>query len=137
MPTPIRASSSDMFGKLLIVDDDPVVLAALKRYFSCNWLVSTACDGQDAFEELLSDAPDAIISDLDMPRVDGLKLAHAKNRSDLKDIPFFLITGTPLDVAEFRSSGITKVVRKPFDVSRLCRDVREAVATLRLQAFCK
>lgn len=118
----------DMLGKLLLVDDNPLFLMALESYFALKWNVVSASDGQEALDQLKSITPDAIICDFQMPRLNGLELAHAvRSTSRLRAIPFFLITASQPTEKDLLRSGVTKLVQKPFEISELSYDIRKAV----------
>jgi len=58
--------------KILIADDEDVILEIMARKIaSQGYEVVTARDGQEAWEKIVSDIPDIIILDLNMPRMDG------------------------------------------------------------------
>jgi DNA-binding response OmpR family regulator len=58
--------------KILIADDEQVILEIMaKKIASQHYEVITASDGQEAWNKIVSDLPDVIILDLDMPKMDG------------------------------------------------------------------
>ena len=58
--------------KILIADDESVVLEIMaKKIASQNYEVITAKDGQEAWSKVVSDLPDIVILDLNMPKMDG------------------------------------------------------------------
>jgi two-component system alkaline phosphatase synthesis response regulator PhoP len=61
--------------KILIADDEDVVLEIMARKIaSQNYEVITAKDGQEAWDKIVSDVPDVIILDLNMPKMSGWAL---------------------------------------------------------------
>lgn len=72
--------------RVLIVDDEPIVKIALKSII--NWeeygytIVATASDGLEALDFAKKEAPDLIITDLKMPKMDGLTLINELNKLD-------------------------------------------------------
>ncbi len=63
--------------KLLLVDDDPATLRLLRKWLEkAGYPVSTAADGQEALDAIEADCPDFLITDWEMPRVNGLDLCR-------------------------------------------------------------
>ena len=62
--------------KILLVDDDPSALEALSALFEVNgYQVEQASDGVEALLQLEQDKFDLVLSDIRMPKIDGLSLA--------------------------------------------------------------
>lgn len=111
---------------LLIVDDDPqlrVLLTAAAKRSGRFGAVQTAADGQAAidylrrtFTEAPERMPDFILSDLSMPRMDGLDLMHALNASAaFREIPVAVMTSSnrPNDRANATAAGCCAFFHKP------------------------
>ena len=78
----------------LIVDDSAVerrILAGLLRK-ETHWRIEEAIDGQDAFDQIVRRPPDVVVTDLQMPEMDGLELVKAVRR-DAPLVPVVLVTG--------------------------------------------
>ena len=60
--------------KVLLVDDNPMVLGMLKQSLSSMADVKTASDGPDALLKAVDDPPDVLVSDYRMPGMDGRQL---------------------------------------------------------------
>jgi chemosensory pili system protein ChpA (sensor histidine kinase/response regulator) len=78
----------------------------------------TAIDGQDAFDQMKKRSPDLILSDLEMPRVNGLELAQAiRNDEELSHIPFVMITSraTNKHRKQAKIAGANDYLVKPVD----------------------
>ena len=70
-------SNSDVKRNILVVDDESQITRVLKTTLSSQgYGVRTAADGEEALQEMKSWAPDVIITDLRMPRMDGLELCR-------------------------------------------------------------
>ena len=66
-----------MSKTILLVDDEPHILRILRLALEKeNYRVLTACDGQAALKVLAEDSPDIVISDIDMPRMNGKELCR-------------------------------------------------------------
>jgi two-component system chemotaxis sensor kinase CheA len=111
-------------ASLLVVEDSITSRTLLKNILeSAGYRVTTAIDGLDAWNVLISGAFDLVVSDVDMPRMSGFDLTQ-KIRSDQRytDLPVVLVTS--LDSAEDRERGIdvganAYIVKSSFDQSNL------------------
>jgi two-component system chemotaxis response regulator CheY len=123
--------------RIFCVDDDPAsqrsIIAALARP---GWAVECACDGCDALEQIARHGHgfDLLVTDHQMPRVDGLGLVGAL-RSRGYAGPVIVVTAglTPVDRAAYAALGAGLVLPKPIDSAHL-RKVVEAVAVIRPQS---
>ena len=101
---------------LLIADDDTEVRDVLAQVFTRRgYTVLTADDGASALETAARYRPDVILTDLDMPGMDGLALCAAI-RADpaLCLIPMALLSGSVrYDDERLRGSALCEVLRKP------------------------
>ncbi|HLV20272.1 MAG TPA: EAL domain-containing protein [Polyangiaceae bacterium] len=91
------ASSGEASGKgsVLLVDDDPTLLRSVERVLrKRGYEVSTACNGQEAVQQVIGGAFDVVLSDIAMPNMDGIQLLRAIREHDLH-VPVVLITGEP------------------------------------------
>src|SRR5260221_14725406 len=77
--------------KVLLVDDNPMVLEMLRQALAQFSSVSTLTDGADAMLRAIDDKPDLIISDYSMQALDGKQLVQKlKGRSTTPNIPVIL-----------------------------------------------
>lgn len=116
--------------RVLIADDDQDVLEVIKAILEHEGLdVRTARDGEQAFKLLRKHRFDAVILDLVMPRVSGVKLLQLMRRSSrLKDTPVMLITGNLLEKKRLEENGSTnlanELLTKPFNTRDLIKKVK-------------
>src|SRR5579862_2221535 len=81
--------------RALIVDDEPLLVRAHARVLSSSgFAVETAADGAAAMAAVEKVPFDVILSDIDMPGMDGIRLLEGVRRHDV-DVPVILITGAP------------------------------------------
>ena len=104
---------------VLVVDDDPVILKLLEVNFEMEgFRVLTAVDGSDGLRQARTKRPDIVISDVMMPKVDGLELATAlKGDPKTADLPVILLSARAqsADVQRGLDVGVDEYVTKPFD----------------------
>src|SRR5437870_4341453 len=81
-------------AKILAVDDEPAIRELLKEILTgFGYQVITAADGKDALPLALSEKPDLIITDIRMPKLDGLTLCRAlRTQPDCANIPVLILT---------------------------------------------
>lgn len=102
---------------LLLVEDNEEFLSYLKRQLSEQYQVLCATDGKEALKVLASESIDLIISDLMMPRMDGLELcASIKDNLEYCHIPVIILTAKS-DLRtriESMKIGADEYITKPF-----------------------
>lgn len=116
-------------GHVLVVDDVEAVGAAFARVLkSAGYTVECADDGRNATERLLLGRFDAIISDIAMPKMDGIALLRAVRERDL-DVPVLLVTGNPTvdTAAKAVEYGALRYLRKPIAPKDLVSEIEKAV----------
>jgi two-component system, NtrC family, response regulator HydG len=120
---------------VLVVDDDAGVRYTLREILeSSDAAVEEASDGQEAIEWLQQHRADLIITDLKMPRVDGMKLLER-----LVDVPHapkvIVLTahGSERHAVRAMKLGAIDYFSKPFDADQVMRVVERAVASVRMQ----
>ena len=124
-----------MPGSIFLVDDELHVAQILGRRLEREgYTISTARDGIEAFDRIVESQPDMIISDLQMPRLDGLGLAE-KLKSDpaTAAIPIVMLTsrGHRADDETVERTNIVRLVAKPFSSHEMVRVVSEVLEELR------
>src|SRR5690606_37548494 len=89
-------------SRVLVVDDDPDLLAVSQKVLTkAGYEVHSAEDGADAIERLDRTDFDLVVSDVDMPRIDGVQLLKTVRDTE-RHTPFIFITGNPrLETAIF------------------------------------
>lgn len=112
-----------LVGKqILIVEDEPVFRSLLENYLSSlGAIITVAADGVDALEKMTRFAPDLLICDLAMPRMNGLKLVeHLRNEGIQTPILVISATENMSDIAKALRLGVQDVLLKPVkDLNRL------------------
>ena len=118
--------------RILLVDDEPHVTLVLSRKLErAGFRVETARDGEEGFAVACEFLPDLVISDLQMPRVDGLTLAtNLAANETTKSIPILMLSGRGflLDTKLANATRIVKVLEKPFAASDIIQNAMEIVS---------
>jgi two-component system chemotaxis sensor kinase CheA len=117
---------------ILLAEDSITSRALLKNILeSAAFLVTTAVDGLDAYSQLKNGKFDLVVSDVEMPRMDGFELT-ARMRADkqLAALPVVLVTA--LDSREHRERGLDAganayIVKSSFDQSNLLEAVHRLI----------
>lgn len=115
--------------KILIVDDEYQITRVLKRSFLAHrYDVRTASDGEAALDLFHDFHPDLIITDLQMPEMNGIQLCREIRK--LSEIPIIVLSvkGEEKTKVEALDAGADDYVTKPFGIDELLARVR---ATLR------
>ncbi len=109
-----------MAEKLLLVDDEPTLLATLALNLRASgYEVVTASDGATALELARSESPDLIVLDLMMPELDGLTVCRTLRQ--VSDTPILVLTARTgeLDKIIGLESGADDYMTKPFSLGEL------------------
>ena len=124
------ASGSLPKPRVLVVDDDKAVRESLRRSLEFNgYAVSLASDGAEALAGLSTpvagSAPDVVIMDVMMPRLDGIEATRAL-RSAGNDVPILVLTARDAvgDRVEGLDAGADDYLTKPFALQELLARLR-------------
>lgn len=122
-------------GPTIVVADDeaPIRMVVADKLRSVGYNVVDVADGDQALEAVLRVRPAAVISDLQMPFVNGLELATRLKLDDrTKDVPVLLLTarGHILSKDQLAQTNIKRVMSKPFGVRELVGYVQEHLAPI-------
>lgn len=122
--------------KLFIVDDDKVIISYLNSFFRTNgWEVETFFSAKDMLTRLDEVQPALIITDLDMPEMDGIQLIqHLKANPEYDNLAVLVMTALHENHVRFQSykAGAIYFVNKPINPYEL-----EAVVRSILSQFSK
>ena len=117
----VEAPSKPVAERVLIVEDDNAARVGLEQLVkSWGFVAESAADGEDALEKVTSFRPAIVISDLVMPRMDGLALLRALQQQGA-DVTTLLLTaqGTVETAVEAMKEGAYDYLTKPIDIQRL------------------
>jgi two-component system response regulator MprA len=112
--------------RVLVVDDDPSIVEALKRALTREgYGVTAADDGESAIEAVAADRPDAMILDVSMPKLDGLSVCR-RLRGEGDRLPILVVTARHSlgDRVAGLDAGADDYLVKPFDLEELLARLR-------------
>lgn len=129
--------------KILVVEDNPAVLELLRKGIEACGTVVTADDGTDALLKAIEEHPDLIVSDFQMPGLNGKQLFEKlRSREETKKIPFIFLA-SKADIEEklrHLTDGVEDYIPKPFfirEVVARAKKVTDRVHLERLQASAR
>jgi response regulator NasT len=130
IPVALPDNATSVLHRLLLVDDERLVLATLTRGLEAAGFVVVTAESVTEAEELLAGdiRPDLAIVDVMMPERNGLELA--RRLQELDHIPFILLTATAdaRVVEQATLNGALGYVVKPVDVPHLVPTIKAALA---------
>jgi two-component system KDP operon response regulator KdpE len=110
---------------ILVVDDDPSIRQTLSRELAlAGYDVIAAADGSEGGETFAARQPDLVITDLAMPRKDGLALLTEIRRTDATPVVVLSVRGEEEDKVRALDLGADDYVTKPFSLRELLARVR-------------
>jgi diguanylate cyclase (GGDEF)-like protein len=134
---PLLRPPSDRPATVLAVDDDPAILEAVRSILQPHGVrVDTLAEPERLWEALEASQPDAVLLDVDMPRVNGLELCRVlRNDPRWKSVPVVFLTSRtdPTTVQEVFAAGADDFVGKPFVGPELGARIQNRLERVRLQ----
>ena len=119
--------------KVLVVEDSPtmrqLIVFALKRIR--GFQIVEANDGVDALKKLSADKFDLILTDINMPIMDGLKLVSmVRNDPNYKETPIIVITteGATEDRERALALGANEYITKPIQTMKILETVKKLMS---------
>jgi len=125
--------------KLLLVDDNPMVLAMLQQALSSLATVTTATDAADALLKAVDDVPDLLVCDYRMPGMDGRQLVEKlKSRPATANFSTVLMA-SKVDIAERLSpqDAADDYLEKPFFLKEATRRIKRLIDRIALEKMAK
>lgn len=120
-------------NRILFVDDEPMILEALKRMLkkhAAKWEMDFISDSLEAKAAFESTPFDVVVSDLQMPNMNGLELVKELRTMD-DDVQFIMLTATAgLEnaIEAINEVGVLRFYTKPCPAARLAEGVQAALA---------
>jgi chemosensory pili system protein ChpA (sensor histidine kinase/response regulator) len=123
-PEPVAIAAPNV----LVVDDSLSARRSLAQVIAdAGFEARTAVDGLDAIDAIEERAPDLILLDLEMPRMNGLELAaHLRADEQTQDIPIVMVTSrsTAKHREQAHAAGIDAFITKPYQDDELAEQIR-------------
>jgi DNA-binding response OmpR family regulator len=115
-----------MGQRILIVEDDAEMLAGLCWILSKEGFdVVGVKDGNEALHQALDDSPDLIITDIYLPRLDGVEMIKLlRKQPEFAAVPIVVLTAFPDDVTRAIAAGANSAASKPVETKVLVKLVR-------------
>ncbi len=119
----------------LIVDDQQTMRSLVRTGLNQLGITNTreAADGEDALRALISRSAHLVISDFNMPKMDGLQLLRAiRSHEPIKGVAFIMLTGRADRELVQRAAqfGVNNYLVKPFTVATLREKIEQVFGTL-------
>jgi DNA-binding response OmpR family regulator len=118
-------------SKILIVDDEPAIVAALTLRLGANgYVVSSSGDGVEGLRKARTESPDLIILDIMLPKMDGFTVCRMLKFDEKFDtIPIIMLTAKvqQVDQAQGKESGADAYMTKPFRSEELLARIKELI----------
>lgn len=120
-----------MMKTILSVDDSPSIRQMVKLTLAAaGYNILEACDGRDALTKVASAEIHLVVTDLNMPNMDGLSLIRElRGRAAYKGVPIVFLTTESDEAkkAEAKQSGATAWITKPFKQEQLLAVVKKVL----------
>lgn len=126
--------------RVLIVDDNALILDLLMKGLMPHCEAQAAADGADALLKIVDDPPDIVLCDYRMPGLDGRQLyekLHARQQT--KSIPFIFLASRSDIEEKLRPivEGVEEFIPKPFFLKDLVRRTKKVIDRLHLEKMQK
>lgn len=122
--------------KVLVVDDNALILDLLMKGLAPHCDAQAAADGADALLKIVDDPPDLVVCDYRMPGLDGRQLYEKlRARKQTRQIPFIFLASRGDIEEKLRSivEGVEEFIPKPFFLKDLVRRTKKVVDRLHLE----
>jgi two-component system alkaline phosphatase synthesis response regulator PhoP len=118
--------------RVLLCDDEIHILRAAEfKLRRAGYEVRTAADGEEAWKAIQAEKPDVLVTDFQMPRLDGFGLVQrVRENPDTEDLPVLMLTAKGYEISQEELAdkwNVAAVVAKPFSPRELLRLVERTV----------
>ena len=128
----IKREKKEVKKNILIAEDSITSRTLLKNILqSVGYNVKTTVNGAEAYSEVTTNKFDLVVSDIEMPRMNGFELvSKIRKNKDIKEIPVILVTGLESDEDKKRGIDVgadAYIVKRSFDQSNLLNIVSKLI----------
>lgn len=127
LPAAVSVADPERKTTIMVVDDSITMRKVAARLLERNGMaVLTAKDGVDAVAQLQENVPDAMLLDIEMPRMDGYELAtYMRNDERLRTVPIIMITSRTGEKHRQRALeiGVNRYLGKPYQEADLLENL--------------
>ncbi len=122
-------------SRLVVVEDEMEIQDYIKQELSTDYKIIVCNNGKEAYEKMLQDVPDLVISDVMMPEMDGFTLCRRiKQNTNINHLPIILLTARSSsdDKIEGIELGADAYLVKPFNTELLKRTIDNLIVNRKL-----
>ncbi|MEA1950946.1 MAG: response regulator [Planctomycetota bacterium] len=121
-----------MSKRVLLCDDEiQIIRAAEFKIKRAGYDVTIAADGQEGWEMIQQQRPDIVVTDCQMPRLDGLGLVKKiRTNAETADMPVLMLTAKGYELDQeylYETLGIAELIPKPFSPRELLKSVEQTL----------
>lgn len=110
---------------VLVVEDEPGIRFVTSEFLKMsNFQVVTAENGQEAMKIIVDNKIDVVVTDIMMPKVNGLELLKFVRRLKGESFPVVVVSGSDLESLHVIESEHTRTLRKPYGLDRLAKEIQ-------------
>jgi twitching motility two-component system response regulator PilH len=116
-------------SKILLVEDNTNHRNLIAKILKTEgYTITTAADGSEALDQVRADCPDLIISDIMMPRFDGIQMVKAlRGMPECNSVPILMMTAYVDIIEEAINAGANRALGKPFDFECFLTTIKELI----------
>jgi CheY-like chemotaxis protein len=125
--------------KVLLVDDNPMVLGMLQQALEPLAQISTATDGADALLKAVDDPPDLLISDYAMPGMDGRQLVEKLKSRPATASTSIILIASKADITEKLTmhESVDELLEKPFFIKDATTRIKRVIDKIALEKLAR
>ena len=118
--------------KILVVDDEPIMLKIVNRALKDHYETIQASSGEEGARLFVSERPDMVLSDLKMPAMSGYELQEIIQEKSESPVPFIFMTADASDDNESRGleQGAADYIHKPFNAEVLLKRIERVFSNV-------